>query len=1165
MKFLIRRMLPMAQLACGKRLHLIMRLTAILTLVGSLHVCASTYSQNVSITGNDLSLEKIFTLLRQQTGCQVIYDKEDLRSASAIDISVRDLPLAKFLDQVLRGTGLTYVIKYNTVIIKKAFAPVSTGDHPDDAPATDIRGRVSDTAYNPLMDATVMVKRTRKGTQTDNNGVFALKNVHEGDTLEISFQGFKTREYVIGHNETFIAILLHISTDLLDQVQVIAYGTTIQRYNVGSVSTVSAKEIEEQPVANPLQALQGRVPGLVVTNTSGAPGAMVLMQIRGQNTLNVNIYDQPLYIIDGVPYAPQNRNINNTASGISTIQFTSLAAGYRGGSDIYNNPYGGISPFNSLNPDDIESISVLRDADATAIYGSQGSNGVVIITTKKGKSGKTGLNLSVNSGPTTDTRGVRMMNTRQYLAMRHQAIQNDGLTPSITSPRNDYDLLTFDTTKYTNWYHQFLGRTAQRVDAHGAISGGSPNTTFLIGAGYTYSSYNFPGDFADNRFSLHTSFSHKSADQRLTLDFGNDFSYDRNNASGNPAVYTAFTLAPDFPDLLDKKGNLLWNYKGVPYKLLNNAGGTTANPFAYLKQAGNVGNLNLNTHLQLGYQLLSSLKIGASIGYSRLEDKNYYSEPIASIDPNVGPLLGYAVFGTGIYQTLNIEPQLNFDRKIGRGRLTLVAGGTYRQNISDITTLGGTGYTNDALLNSIANAASVIVQANYAQYKYVGGFGRMNFLWDNKYILNFTGNRDGSSNFGPGRQFGNFGSAGAGWIFSEESFFKKTISFISLGKLSANYGIRGSDGVNPYSYQPNWKQSSYSYQGVQGFGPINLFNPDYSWDKNKTVNLQLELGFLHDRIYLDVIGYRSRSSDQLASYNLPIQTGFSSVIMNAPYTVQNEGLEVSIFSKNIQTKNFQWTTRFNISHNENKLIAFPNLAASSYASIYVVGKPTTIRHLVRYAGINDTTGIFQYYTGKGTLTYMPNPTAPTARGGDATQTVDVNPSFNGGLSNEFTYKSISLSVFLQFAKQRGQNYLTSVYTMSNTVSTAGGVGAAGMNLPVQFANSWKQPGDKTSIQRLTTGLKSNPTASNAYYGGFYFYTSTAAYSDASYMRVKNISLSYTLPASMVKKAGMRSCIISANAQNLFTITPYKVGDPETLFLYAIPPQRTVVVALTINF
>jgi TonB-linked SusC/RagA family outer membrane protein len=1124
-----------------------MKLTFFLLLTAILQVSARTNAQTVTYKGTSVPLTSVFSAMKEQTGYLFFYRKEDLAGARPVTLQLDKVPLQSALEKALDGQPLNFAIQGNTIFITLKPAPAPAPAAPEttpEAPPPVISGRVMDSLGNPLSGASVLIKGRKGGTTTDARGDFELKGLPENITLVISFTGYATREYKVKDYNAKFFVVMSRSNSPLDDVQVVAYGTNTRRFNVGSVSVVTAEEIQKQPVTNVLLALQGRVPGLEVTPSSGIPGSTVHTQVRGQNTLislvgsgSKTTANEPLYIIDGVPIAAQNQNLSILLSSLS--------------GNNYNIPNGGISPLNAINPADIESVSVLKDADATSIYGSLGANGVIVITTKKGKPGATALNIRVNTGPNKITRQMPMLNTQQYLAIRHQALDADGMTAD-QDPLSFPDLLNFDTTKYTNWSKKYFGGTSNNTDAHVSLSGGSQNTTFIASAGYTRSSYNFPGDFADNRGTLHSGFHHSSLNHRLNIDLGSDFSYDRNNSSSSPSVTSALTLAPDFPDMLDASGKLVWTY--------NNADISSQQMLAYLKQPFNLQSYNFNNSLRVSYQVITGLTVGVGLGYDFTTTKEYSASPLAAQKPQPGGTAS-ADFVRGDYQSINVEPQIDYRRNIGRGVLTALAGATYRKTVNSNDEIDASGYPDDALLGSVQAATSFTVNDGYTITKYAGAFGRIGYIYDKEFIVSLTGRRDGSSNFGPGHQFGNFGSAGLGWIFSEERFFRKGLPYVSYGKLSGNYGTNGSDGVAPYQYQPFWSVSNTGstplFQGVRAYNPANLYNPDYGWASKHSLNLALDLGFLHDRLLVNATWYRNRTGNQLTSYNLPYQTGFSSVVQNLNAKLQDGGVEMTISSVNIKTKNFQWSTSFNISHNNNKLLAFPGLATSSYSSIYAIGKSTSVLYGFKFKGVNDTTGVFQYASGKGGLTSQPSYSL-ASKGGDQYIIGDGQAKFSGGFGNNFVYKSWSLSFFLQFSKKYAQNYLAGIYSiMPGSMN----------NLPSELSGFWKNPGDHTKLERLTTGsYYSNALGSAASIAARYLGSSTGGYSDDTYMRLKNVSLSYSLPASAIKKMGMKGFNIYVNAQNLLTFTNYKFGDPESPgIFYTIPFQRIITGGVSLDF
>ena len=452
-------------------------------------------------------------------------------------------------------------------------------------------------------------------------------------------------------------------------------------------------------------------------------------------------------------------------------------------------------------------------------------------------------------------------------------------------------------------------------------------------------------------------------------------------------------------------------------------------------------------------------------------------------------------------------------------------------------------------MTGVQTCALPISTQQYNPYKYSGSFGRLNYIFNNEYLLNVTGRIDGSSRFIPGKQWGKFGAIGAGWIFTEEAWFKNKVPFLSFGKIRGSYGSSGNDNVGNYQYVSNWSTQSagYVYGGSIGYLPNNLDNPNYSWSITKKLDGALETGWFSNRLLASVDWYRDRSGNQLIQYTLPSQTGFQYVTRNFQAVLQNTGWEVAISSTNIKKKDLSWTTSFNISFSNNKLIKFPGLAASSYGNTYAIGRSVSTVLGYKYAGINDTTGIYQFYTTKGQKTYT-----PSAFNKDNLFVLgNPNPKFYGGMRNTFSYKGITLDVFLEFRKQSGFNYVSQVNNPFGYMT----------NLPTDALNNVTEKGKGAPYERLTSKSYGS-AAANVWQ---YYRTSSAGYGDASYLRVKTVGLSYSLSNDVLKKVKMNSCKVFVNAQNLLTITKYKGNDPETQSYYGTPPMRTIAGGINFNF
>lgn len=427
------------------------------------------------------------------------------------------------------------------------------------------------------------------------------------------------------------------------------------------------------------------------------------------------------------------------------------------------------------------------------------------------------------------------------------------------------------------------------------------------------------------------------------------------------------------------------------------------------------------------------------------------------------------------------------------------------------------------------------------QYNYQAFFGRVNYDWEDKYIANFTGRRDGSSRFGPNYRFSNFGAVGAAWIFSNETLLKDS-KVLSYGKLRASYGTTGNDQIGEYSYLDSWT-SAGNYTDSATLYPTKLFNPDLHWERNNKLEIGLELGFFKDRILFTASAYQNISSDPLVTYPLPRTTGFSSIVRNLDgVQVRNRGLELTLSTRNLQQGALKWTSDFNLTLPQNILKKFPDLATSSYATKYVIGQSLNRIFAAQYAGVDPATGLY---------------TTVDVNGDKLTNVTDYalvgsgDPDYYGGLTNNFNYKRFSLSFFFQFSKQLGRDWRVSGLT--NPPGTL-------FNTSVLALDRWQAPGDITDVQKFTT-------QTGAIYGnsGFYsMYFSSRTYTDASYLRLKNVYFSYDIPSRWLNTVHINAFKLFAQAQNLFVITPYKGADPEVQSFTRMAPLRTVTAGIQLT-
>jgi TonB-dependent starch-binding outer membrane protein SusC len=962
-----------------------------------------------------------------------------------------------------------------------------------------ITGTVAD-ANGALPGVTVTVKGTPNITISDNNGKFSI-SAENTATLVFSFIGLKTTEVAVD-GKTEISVLLMEDATTLKEVTINAgYYNVKDKERTGSISKITSKDIEKQPVTNVLAAMQGRMAGVNITQTSGVPGGGFEIQIRGQNSIRAE-GNSPLYLIDGVPYSSETVGNSRTTSIMPTLA----------------------NPLNSINPSDIESIEVLKDADATAIYGSRGANGVILINTKKGQQGKTRFAASISQGTGKATKFMKLLNTEQYLAMRNEAFANDGIAPGFM----DYDVNgTWDQNRYTDWQKELLGGTVTYTDANASVSGGNANTQFLVSGTFHDETTVFPGDYGYRRNVLRSNLNHTSEDQKFKITLSTGFTTQGNDQPAVDISRIALQLAPNAPALYTADGNLNWENS------------TWENPLGALEGKYQTKTYDFIANSLLSYKVLPELELKTSFGITDTKHDETKTQPSTMYDPayEVGTEYSQLFVNATARRSWIVEPQISWSKQWKYGKTELLAGGTFQQQKGSKILTEGDGFSSNSLLYNMASAFTVLtLQDQQTDYKYQAFFGRLNYAYKERYIINLTGRRDGSSRFGPGKQFANFGAIGAAWLFGDESFLKgKTV--LSFGKLRASYGTTGNDLIGDYQFLDTFLSSGVSYNGVIGLQPTRLYNPNFGWETNKKFEVAVETGFLKDRVFLTVAWYTNRSSSQLVGIPMPATTGFSSLQGNLDATVENRGTEFSLRTVNFQKENFKWTTNFNISFSKNKLLSFPNLEGSTYRNQFVIGEALNIRKVYHYTGIDPQTGVFTYEdaNGDGSINALDRQTVK-----------DFNPKFFGGLSNQLTYQRWQLDFMLQFVKQ--DNYTSAVMT---------GMPGMMINQPVEVLDHWQTIGDSGNYQIYSTG--SNGTAASAYSK---YFDSDGVIGDASYVRLKNVALSYRVPQKWLFGA---NCRITVEGQNLLTFTPYKGRDPEFKTYGYLPPLRVMTAGLQFTF
>jgi TonB-linked SusC/RagA family outer membrane protein len=1091
----------------------VMRLILLLMIVGCLSLSANTYSQTISLKGKQLTMDQIFSSIEKQTGFRVAGKRSIIQKASRMDIHLDKIPLQDFLDTIFENQPITYIRVDNNILIKEKENWKSL-EKETRVPLVnaidlgmDMSGRVLDSLGNPLIGATIVIlttdgKTTKWITQTDNQGRFKFVDVPENTQITISFMGFEpqTRKSVANLGD----IILKTRMDLLDEVEINAgYYSVRDIERTGSIARVTAKTIATQPSNNVLSNLQGRLSGVHIIQNSGVPGGGFTVQIRGKNSLR-NDGNEPLYIVDGMPILS---NIQSSLGG-------TIVSG------------GQISGMNAINPADIASIEILKDADATAIYGSRGANGVILITTKKSNT-KKGIHLTADH---TSTMGriintLDMMNTDQYISMRKAAFQNDGVAQF---PANAYDINgTWDQQRNTNWQKELLGGTAVTHQQNLGISTANENTSFSILASNREESTVFPGTFHFNKFTLSSNLGYRSTDGKLAVHSNLLFGRNANNLPNNDLTRTAYTLSPNAPALYDNKQQLNWE------------NGTFTNPLAALNAEYNAVVEMLNAAFDVRYQW-SNFKVSTRFGINKAIHKETRIQPHTIYNPN--SLSGSSSKYSNLFiSDLNsnsyiIEPQLTYLNKWNKLQYEIMLGSSYQTQSSNQMSMNGSDFlTNDFLENLSAANVKNISAHSLTDYRYLAFFGRLNLNIDQKIFLNFTSRRDGSSRFGPDNRFAHFNALGAAWMVSQEAWFPQIKEINSL-KLRGSFGTSGSDHIGNYQFLDTYTIRNSVYNGNIGLAPTRLYNPDFSWEKTYKSEIALTTALFNNRMEWTIAAFNNLSKNQLVGVPLPYTTGFNTIQDNLNAKVQNKGLEIELEAKIIAKQAFNWTSSFNLTLPHNQLLAFPDLEQSSFANTYVVGKSTFIKKTYTYTGLDPTTGIFTFQD------YNLDKTITSAS--DRKGVVDLQPRFYGGWNNHVSYKNLSIDFLFQFYKGDNHNFIFN-----------SGLFGHSLNLPVAFLDAWRTDHTNAQYQPYTSGQSA--AASNAF---GYFRESDQAFSDASYVRLKNVHINYLFNIQNRIKFN-----VFVNAHNLLTWTNYFGYDPEFLNIGFLPPLKSISFGSKFNF
>ncbi|RAI90244.1 SusC/RagA family TonB-linked outer membrane protein [Algoriphagus yeomjeoni] len=956
----------------------------------------------------------------------------------------------------------------------------------------------------PIPGATVLVKGTTVGTATDLDGKYSLNIPDGGTVLVISFIGTTTQEINIGQ-KSVIDVTLQPDFQSLSEVVVTSYGDQSKREITGAISSVKGEIFENLPVQSFDRAMQGRVAGVQVTSTSGQPGGTLNVRIRGVGSINAG--NDPLYIVDGV-------QVNN--GGLSG--------------------QGSQNALASINPNDIESIEVLKDAAAAAIYGAQAANGVVLINTKRGKKGKSQVKISVQEGIVQPLNLYDVMDASQLAGIKRVAYQNRGLATSGSDATygnpEDPNLQSYD------WLDA-LYREGRLSVYDISVSGGDEKTTFFLSGSYTkqegqiqMSDY----DRATGRLNVtHRPTKNLTVSANLSLAFQNtNGSIDRGNFVNGPFV-AGFSARPNVP---------IYNEDGTfaPYPSNHLFGyNIVQGVFQELRSGKTVQTVS---NLQLNYQFAPWLSWTSYFGLDFSDNADINNRP--STIPVFSSYGGASVFTARRNTNLNTNHNFNFNKKFNDVHtVSGILGFEYKGSQSDLQTATGRGFPNPTLIYLNNAATPFSVGSSFTEYKRAGFFGQAKYDYDDRYTADFTLRRDGHSRFGEQNRWGTFYAVSAGWRLSSEAFLQD-VTWLDNLRVRASYGVTGNSDIANFASR-SLVGSSGQYLGQGGLTLTQLGNDLLTWEEAESINLGLDATLFNGRIITTIEFWRKNSQALLFNTPLPTDSGFGSITRNSG-EVRNQGIDLDVQTVNVVAGKFQWSTGFNITFLENELISLYD-GLDRIGNSLIVGKPIDFFYTNEYLGVNPANGRAMYDdgTGTGNFTYVTGQNTLDYKG-------STLPSSYGGLSNTFTYGPVSLEVFFQY--QFGNLATNSdLYNLANWGSGTG-------NLTVDQLDYWTQPGDITTVGRPFEGGQEPGTSNiNTF--------STRLISDGGYIRLKQVTLNYTLGAATASKIGMASASLFVQGLNLATFTKYNGIDPEANSIGstygAYPNARQISAGINLNF
>ena len=1081
-----------------------MKLTLLFLFIGVVGVSAESYSQNtkISLQIKEGTLFDLFSEIESKSEFLVFYQDEIIKrnEGKKINLDVQDEEITAVLANILEERQLNFTLVGRQIAITQRETPNTTSDISQPvAKVADriITGTVTDETGEPMPGVTVLVRRSSTGTVTDLDGKYSIE-APDNATLIFTFMGYRKAEIPLA-NLSVIDVSLSPRVSDLSEVVITGYGVQEKRAITGAIAQVSGSEIENLPVQSFDKALQGRAAGVLVQSGSGVPGGQVNINIRGQGSITAG--NQPLYIVDGVQINAQSVGTNRTEN----------------------------NPLAFLNPNDIESMEILKDAASASIYGAQAANGVVLITTKKGQSGKTKFSLNYYKGVTEPMPKVQMMNSQQFINSREEAMSNrfptrtpqtirSGVLNQLRLPNDLTDEQIANLPSY-DWQDQAF-KTGIVDNIELSASGGNDKTSFIMSGSYNNHEGNVVGiDFerATARFGV----THK-ANERLTLDMNVNLSsivQNGNDGVGNTGLFAAPQFAspmivPTEPFFLED-GSQNAPLGGLPGTLRYNPVHTAELNTAQSRSKSMIGSFSAT------YKISDKLVFKSFYGLDfRLITSEFY------IDPRTEGGYGRQGFlqADNIQNTNFITNQtLNYTTSFDGGHSFSALGGVeYRSDSRERQ--GGTaeGFPTHQFRNMSSASTPLSVFGTWTGFRRFGVFGQANYDYQKKYFISATARYDGSSRFGAQNKYGFFPAISAGWDISQESFLIDNNSVDQL-KVRFGYGETGNDQVGNFASRGLYGGTG-NYGGNPGIQPGGVANVGLGWERNVSSNLGVDFSFFERRVFGSVDVFHRTSSDLLLNQPLPWISGYGNITSNIGEVV-NKGVEFQIASDIIRTKDFLWNTSFNITFLDNEVTQlFDDLDVLPGNQSVRVGYPLNTNFEAQYAGVNSATGRPMWNDANGNITYnVMNPADYMAFGSQLSD-------YFGGWGNNFAYKGLTLDIF--FTYDMGREYYNQAnfgwYQNGNNVRNS---------LERVYLDRWTEPGQITAHPRPIQGLAEVN-------GDSQLRRSSRFLEDASFIRLRQVTLGYDINPKLLGRLGLTNAKVYAQAMNLLTWTEWTGYDPE---------------------